>query len=343
MGDLANGILVQHASFGVGKVVALEPDAVHVFFPSAEKRYATKLRLPTARAFLRTDGIAPDPWLQGLTAFTLDDETRRYALAATWLTHDQATAQFIAAYPQGFADPRYLSAKEKGARAPRWRAAHETWVKGLGQGQAERLLADDQLHELVKRIVAVERQVAPLWPEDEAGVFAEALGDGPETRLFLERLLELLSVPSPARARFDKLFAATAALPGEPEAAWVVATLLPFVAEPGRHVVVRPGTARVAAAKLGSDLRWDEAPNWATYAAVRTLSSKLLEELKPFGAKDLVDVEAFLHLTATTRTRTGAPGSTGSRSGTRRAKAARSATDVRERRRGGAHAPRRAR
>lgn len=343
MGDLTNGILVQHASLGVGKVVALESDAVHVFFPSAEKRYATKLRLPAARAFLRIEGVAPDPWLQGLTAFTLDDETRRYALAASWLTHDQATAQFVGAYPQGFADPRYLSPKEKGARAPRWRAAHEAWVKTLGQGQAERLLADDHIGEIVKRVSAVERLVAPLWPEDEAGALADALGDGPETRLFLERLFELLSVPSPTRARFDRVFAATAALPGEPESAWMVATLLPFVAEPGRHVIVRPGTARVAAAKLGCDLRWDESPNWATYAALRALASKLLEELRPIGAKDLVDVEAFLHVTATTRARSGAPATPGSRSGVRRAKAGRSGTDVRQRRRSGARAPGRAR
>ncbi|HEY6101005.1 MAG TPA: hypothetical protein VIW03_16330, partial [Anaeromyxobacter sp.] len=333
-------ILVQHASLGVGKVVALEPDAVHVFFPSAEKRFATKLRLPAARAFLRTDGVAPDAWLQGLTAFTLDGETRRYALAASWLTHEQATAQFVAAYPQGFGDPRYLSAKEKGARAARWRAAHDAWVKALGGGEAERLLQDDDVGEIVKRVLAVERQMAPLWTEEEASALAEALQDGPETRAFLERLVELLSVPSPTRARFDKLFAAAMALPGDPELAWIIATLLPFVAEPGRHVLVRPGTVRAAAAKLGCDLRWDDAPNWATYAALRALSAKLLDELKPLGARDLADVEAFLHLTATTRARPGAPEA---RSGVRRAKAAVAGAAVRERRQGPTAAPRRMR
>ncbi len=308
MGDLSNGILVQHASLGVGKVVALEADAVHVFFPSAEKRFATKLRLPAARAFLRTDGVAPDPWLQGLTAFTLDDETRRYALASTWLTYEQAIAQFVASYPQGFADPRYLSAKEKGARAPRWRAAHETWVRTLGDGQAEALLQGDKLSELVRRALAVERLVAPLHAGDEEDALSDVLGDNPATRLFFERLLELLSVPSPNRARFDKLFAATSGLPGVDEAAWWLATLFPFVVAPARHVSVQPGETRAAAAKLGCDLRWDDAPNWTTYSALRTFSAKLLEELKAIGARDLVDVEAFLHHTAITRARAGGPG-----------------------------------
>ncbi len=322
MGDLSNGILVQHASLGVGKVVALEPDAVHVFFPSAEKRFATKLRLPAAHAFLRTDGVEPDPWLQGLTAFTLDDETRRYALAATWLTHEQAVAQFVAAYPQGFADPRYLSAKDKGARAPRWQAAHEAWVRAFGAGEGERLLADGDVPELVRRVLSVERHAAPLLAEEEADALSDALGDNPPTRLFFERLLELLSVPSPNRQRFDKLFAAATALPGAPESAWIVATILPFVASPGRHVFVRPSSARAAAARLGCDLRWDDAPNWATYAALRAFSTKLLEELKGIGARDLADVEAFLHLTATTRPRSGASGSAARRAGATRPRTA---------------------
>lgn len=337
MGDLANGILVQHATLGVGKVVALEPDAVHVFFPSVEKRFATKLRLPAARVFLRTDGVVPDPWLQGLTAFTLDDETRRYALAATWLTHEQATAQFTAVYPMGFADPKYLGAREKGAREPIWRKAHEAWVAALGKGQAQRLLEDDALPEIVKRLLSVERHVAPLHPQEEVGALADALGDAQASRLFLERLFELLSVPSPTRARFDRLFAAATALPGTEETAWVVATLVPFIAEPTRHVFVRPAVARVAAAKLGCDLRWDDAPNWASYAALRALSIKLLEELKPIGARDLVDVEAFLHLTATTRPRAGASGAR-----VRRTASART-TGARERRPGRAHPPTRAR
>jgi len=304
LSDLANGILVRHVSLGVGKIVALEPFAAHVFFPAAEKRFATKLRLPDALSLLRTEGVVPDAWLQGLSAFTLDPETRRYALAATWLTHEQAIAQFVAAYPQGFADPRHAGpagAAGKGGRAPRWRAAHEAWVRAFGEGEGERLVAAGNVRELVKRTLAVEKQVAALHPADEAGALAEALSDPSATELFYQRLFELLSVPSPSRARFDRLFAASAALAPSSEAAWVVATLLPFIAEPERQVFLRPGTACDAARRLGCDLRWDDTPNWATYSAFRTFSSSLLEELRPIGARDHVDVETFLHVTATTR------------------------------------------
>jgi hypothetical protein len=300
MSDLANGILVKHTSLGVGKVVALEPYAVHVFFPAADKRFATKLRLPDALRLIRTEGVAPDGWLQGLSAFALDAETRRYALAESWVTHAQAIAQFASAYPDGFADPKHAGAPgPRSGRAPRWRAAHEAWVRGFGAGEGERLVEAGNLKELAKRVLAVEKACGPLDP-DEPGALAAALADAPSTELFFQRLLELVSVPSPTRARFDRLFAAAAAL-AAPDAAWGVATLLPFVADPTRHVLVHPAIAVGAAKKLGCDLRWEDAPNWATYAALRTLSVSLLEELRPLGARDHADVDTFLHFIATAR------------------------------------------
>lgn len=296
MSELANGILVRHVSLGVGKVVALEPFAVHVFFPAAEKRFATKLRLPDAHALLRRDDVEPDAWLQGLSAFTLDAETRRYALAATWMTHEQAMAQFLAARPGGFAEP--AGAK---SRASVWRAASEAFGRTLGGGEGDRLARAGEDRELAKRALAVARLVAPALSDDDAEVFVEALADPAAATLFFERLFELVAVPSPSRARFDRLFAAATTLASDPDAAWILATLFPFLAQPERQAFLHPRTARDAARRLGCDLRWEDAPNWATYSAFRTFSLKLVEKLAPMGARDLVDVETFLHEIATGR------------------------------------------
>jgi hypothetical protein len=299
MSDLQNGILVQHTTLGVGKIVALEANAVHVFFPDGDKRFAAKLRLPAARAMLRTEGFEQNAWLEGLSAFSLDAETGRYALAARWLTHDQAVEQFLAVFPEGFVDPAYLgSGDAKVARASRWRAAHEAWGTAFGQGEGARLVADDDLKELVKRAVKVEKLIAPLHLPADTDALKEAFADEDATRAFFGALVELLSVPSPGRARFEKLFGTAGNLPVDPPQQWLVATLFPFVASPERHVLLRPKVTCEAAERLGCDLRFDASPNWATYGALRTLSTQLLERLKVNGAQDFVDVESFLHVTA---------------------------------------------
>lgn len=299
MQELQNGSLVKHVSLGVGKVVALEPLAVHVFFPDGDKRFAAKLRLPGARALLRTEGFEPDGWLEGLTAFSLDEASGRYALSSTWLTHPQALASLLEAYPKGFEDPGYLEAGK--GRGARWRAAQATFAKRLGAAEIQRMVEEGDVAAFAARAAEVDGKLAALHPPGDVGAIAAALADPEATRPFLLALAEVLAVPSPGKARFDRLFVAARGLPTEPGHQWLAATLFPFLAAPDRHPLVRPRTTFLGADRLGCDVRAEAEPNWATYAAVRGVEERLLARLAPEGAKDLVDVEAFLHVIAAGR------------------------------------------
>lgn len=211
------------------------------------------------------------------------------------MTHEQAVAQLRLAYPEGFA-PAAVAAGQ-GTRPARWRAAGEAWAKHLGDGAGERLVEEGEVELLVKRALQVDKLIAPLLPADE-GVVAAALADLDLARPYFAALTELLAVPSPGRARFDRLFSAARALPVEPPQQWLMATLFPFVADPTRHVLMRPRATNLAAERLGCDLRHQPAPVWPTYSALRALEAQLLERLAPEGAADFADVEAFLHVIA---------------------------------------------
>lgn len=292
MSSLSKGSLVQHASLGLGKVVAVEATAVHVFFPGSDRRHAAKLRLPMASALLRTEGLARDAWLEGLSSFAMDPANGRYALAENWLSHDDAVAEFLAASPGGFA------AAARSGRPARWRAVAAVWTERLGNGQGEALLADGKLPELVRRARETERLVSRIPGTLEEGWLREALASPDAARAYFEALFDVLSTTVPGRARFEKLFAAASGLGAPAGGAWPLATVFPFLAHPGREVFLLPRTARAAADRLGCDLRYDADPNWTTYATLREFSVRLLDQLRPLGATDLVDVELFLHALA---------------------------------------------
>ena len=301
MSNLENGMLVQHASLGLGKVVALEPKAVHVFFATSDARFATKLRLPMALPLL-TPSASTSGWLSGLSDFTLDERTGRYGLATAWLSHGDAVARFLDVYPKGFADPSYVgNDTDRRERVRRWRRAHEVYVETLGGGEGERLLAAGDVGELAQRALRVERHVRPLHRDAEKSSFEDAMKDLDAARGYFAALFDLLAVPAPERSRFEALAAAVAVMArGAPlESGWPMVTLLPFVARPDVHMLLRPRFACEVAQRLGLELAYDAEPNWWTYAALLRSAEVLLEKLRPLGAGDNVDVDSFMHVVTT--------------------------------------------
>jgi len=299
-------MLVQHTSLGVGKVVALEPKAIHVFFATSEARFATKLRLPTALPLL-TPSASANAWLSALPGFELDPKSGRYGLAGTWISHADAVARFLEAFPLGFADPKYVGDGKE--RASRWRRAHETYEETLGRGEGERLLAAGDVAGLAERALRVEKQVRPLHKDAEKASFDAGLKDGEAARGFFAALFELLAAPAPERSRFEALAAAAAGLaPGAaPESGWPIVTLLPFIARPDLHMLLRPKFAGEVAHRLGLRLSYAAEPNWFTYSALLGSAALLLEKLRPIGARDFVDVESFMHASTAKHPRPKAP------------------------------------
>jgi len=302
MVELQSGTQVHHASLGVGKVVAAEAEALHVFFPASQTRFATKLRLPAAHRFLRADGFEPDGWLGGLSAFEFDEREGRWGLTAGWLTQEEAVAQYLGRKPHGF---RGTAAGEARPGAPdrraRWAAASQSFRTHLGNGEAERLIEDGEAATVVKRLLSLEKAVAPLLGPSDQGAFAEALQDESLTVPYLRVLFPAVAAQAPGRARFEALFRIVRTLPGTPSQRWLLATLVPFLASPDRHVLLRPRATGHALERLGTALDAGEYPAWPAYASLRATSTRLLESLVPHGATDFADVECFLHVTATAK------------------------------------------
>jgi hypothetical protein len=295
---LENGMMVQHASLGLGKVVALEDKAVHVFFAMSDGRFATKLRLPMALTLLAPAASA-NAWLSRLSGFAFDEKSGRYGLGGTWLSHADAAARFLEVFPKGFADPGYAGeGADRRDRAARWRRAQATYVETLGGGEGERLLAAGDVAGLVERALRVEKTVRPLHKDAETVSFEDAWKDLEAARGYFAALLDFLAAKAPDQARFEALAASVTAMsPGaSQESGWPFVTLLPFVARPEVHMLLRPRFACDVGHRLGLELAYEPKPNWSTYSALLRSTELLLERLRPLGARDHVDVETFMHV-----------------------------------------------
>jgi hypothetical protein len=77
-------------------------------------------------------------------------------------------------------------------------------------------------------------------------------------------------------------------------ASWPVATIMLYLAQPQRHMLLRPSVSQQAALRFGFELNYAPRPNWRTYNALLTMSQQLLKELSPLGARDLIDVQSYM-------------------------------------------------
>ena len=106
-------------------------------------------------------------------------------------------------------------------------------------------------------------------------------------------------IEKPDSVKFAHLFEAVAQLPadGGKVLTWPNVTLLPFLANPKKFMALKPSNTELMAARMNFDLRYSTTPNWPTYEATLRMSSFLLERLALLGAKDMIDVQAFMWVT----------------------------------------------
>ncbi len=207
----------------------------------------------------------------------------------------QMKRRFKEIFPRGFADATYLDWE----RDYKWRA-HQDWRRELARADWTRLLAAGRETEVAARIASFYgRSHLNMLALYEWMALREALTDRTGARLLARGLYQLIH----GRGAFaDRLERFTDLLDAAPQrqtglAKWPVATLFPFVADPRRHLILKPRLVKRAAERLGIDLQYRSRPNARTYQAYLAMVSSLRQELASWRPRDLIDIQGFLWVT----------------------------------------------
>jgi hypothetical protein len=285
---LKSGMLVRHAKFGLGRVIKVAGNTAHVFFRDQEHHRA--IRIQADSPLLAAAETDTDPWLDNLPPF--DEVDGGFQVSEKRITQAQALAKFKRLFPKGFEDPAYLGDNKIGERNYKWEK-HQEFVELLGRGEGERLLAAGDLQELVRRTRRISStNMTSIY---EKAAFGDALVGGDETRCYFETLFKMLA-EGPSEETVTPYFDAIEKLP-QPKgrvATWPIATLMPFLAQPDKHMFLKPEVTQEAERRLCFHLSYQPHPNWLTYKKLLELAELLMVELRPLGARDNIDVQSFM-------------------------------------------------
>jgi hypothetical protein len=67
-----------------------------------------------------------------------------------------------------------------------------------------------------------------------------------------------------------------------------------FLAQPERHIFLKPNVTRRAAVLYGSPLTYRSSPDWETYANLLALARKVMADQRALRPRDMIDVQSFL-------------------------------------------------
>jgi hypothetical protein len=166
--------------------------------------------------------------------------------------------KFLRQFPGGFRDPTYLEWE----RDYKWET-HLRWEEALPQAVFRRLLREGGFGEAAARAVRVEQRArhAMLFSFEKMAL-RDALREPSGARDFARGLYDFLHGRAGPEQRFERWVDAIAGLPRRQTRVltWPLATVFGFIAQPDRHMFLKPNTIRAAARAYGCDLPFRPRP-----------------------------------------------------------------------------------
>ncbi len=280
--------------WGLGKVLAMQGNNVTIYFKDDATDHRTFL---IDKIKLNVADDQSDPMLDKLPPFVKG----AFVTKTKKVTIREGIEAFKKQLPGCFADPNYLGVGDVdvvGERNYKLRA-HQIYLDGFGDGKGEALLESgkiDELCDLVQGVVTKDHM--NLLSPYEAMAFRDGLIASDKTAAEYFRALFLFVEGGPNQQSFNALASAVTNLPVQEGrarvATWPVLTLPPFLADPNRFMFLKPEPTQACADRLRFDLLYDSSLRWATYERLMTMGEILLNELKPLGAQDFIDVQSFM-------------------------------------------------
>jgi len=198
--------------------------------------------------------------------------------------------KFLRFFPRGFRDETYL-AWERGYKYH----AHEQWEAELGRDAFAALLREGRYAEAATRAVRIESRTNLLFSFEKMAL-RDAVKSAAGAKAFSTALYEFLhSGHRPERA-FNDWCDGVANLPRRQTRVltWPLLTVFGFIAQPQRHVFLKPKVTRAAADAYGFPFRYKSRPNYETYESLLEFARTIRRDLRDLRPRDMIDLQSFM-------------------------------------------------
>lgn len=75
---------------------------------------------------------------------------------------------------------------------------------------------------------------------------------------------------------------------------WPLQTVFGFIADPARHIFLKPTVTKRAAGKYNFDFQYQSRPNWSTYQSLLDFAALIKEDTRQLQPRDMIDIQSFI-------------------------------------------------
>jgi hypothetical protein len=198
--------------------------------------------------------------------------------------------KFLRFFPGGFSDETYVDWE----RGYKW-AAHERWTASLGLAEYRDRLRRGEFAEIARDAVSIESRTNLLFSFEKMAL-RDAVRPPDGARAFAEGLFEFLHGGGDEVQRFETWCEVVGSLPRRQTRVltWPVLTVFGFIAQPERHVFLKPNVTRIAAREYDVSFPYQSRPNWETYASLLDFAHRVVRDQRDLGPRDMIDAQSFI-------------------------------------------------
>lgn len=198
--------------------------------------------------------------------------------------------KFLRFFPNGFEDEKYI-AWERGYK---WQA-HEKWNAQLNRAEYQSLLQKKEFGEVANRAVKIESPTNLLFSFEKLAL-RDAVKMMEGAQIFAESLDDFLHGAGKPKQKFERWVEAVGRLPKKQSRVLThpVVTVFGFIAQPKKHIFLKPKVTQAAAREYGFDFKYKSKLSWETYARLLEFAELVKSDLADLKPRDMIDVQSFI-------------------------------------------------
>lgn len=193
-------------------------------------------------------------------------------------------------FPGGYRGKKFIEWE----RNYKW-DAHLRWEEKLNKKVFGTLLAQNEYSEIAKRAISIESRTNLLFSFEKMAL-RDAVKEPESAKLFAKGLYDFLHGSKSTKKRFEDYRDMLSKLPVKQTRVltWPVLTVFGFLAQPSKHIYLKPTVTKAAARKYKFDFKYSSRPNWDTYKSLLQFAEEVRKDTFRLHPRDMIDLQSFI-------------------------------------------------